>query len=366
MAFNDLPSLEIKEDSLFPCYFFYGEEIYLAQQFVCRLKDTLISPEGQGFNLEKFDLENARWADIIDLARTVPFFFSPWRIVVVEVSEGRADKPTLLEQNILREYLLSPPLKTVLVVILSGKIRKFHPLVKFFSSLPSGSVFLRNLRPLKEAGLLAWIDKRLQQLGKLASPEAKRRLIEIVGNDLQRVDNELEKIVTFVAERKVIDLDDVNQVCDWVKTFVAWELADCLEKADFKQTLIVLNRFFKEGVEPEYILGVMANFFRDLLLAKLRLRENRDKKEIFAELKPRLDPKFRSLYETKFKEIFALLDEFSDEDLSDTIGELSRVDALIKTSDVSPQVLLETFVFDYCARRGRPTGRKGPIWEGRD
>jgi DNA polymerase-3 subunit delta len=295
----------------------------------------------------------------------VPFFFSPWRIVVVEVSEGRADKLTPLEQNILREYLLSPPSKTVLVVVLSGKIKKFHSLVKFFSSLPSGSVFLRNLRPLKEAGLLTWIDKKLEGLSKLATPEAKRRLVEIVGNDLQRVDNELEKIVTFVGERKVIDLDDVNQVCDWVKTFVAWELADCLEKADFEQTLIVLNRLFKEGIGPEYILGVMANFFRDLLLAKLRLRENRDKKEIFAELKPRIDAKFRKLYEIKFKEVFALLDEFSDGDLGDTIKELRQIDALIKTSDVSPQVLLETFVFDYCARRGRQTRRRGPIWAGR-
>jgi DNA polymerase III delta subunit len=358
MAYSFLLGAEIREDSLFPCYFLYGEETYLAHQFARQLKDALISPEAQGFNLERFNLEDSRWADIIDLARTVPFFFSPWQIVIVEVSEGCADKLTSLEENILKEYFLSPSRRTVLIVIYSGKIKKFYPLVKFFTSLPSSSVFLKNLRPLKDASLIAWIDRKLEGLGKSATPEARKRLVEIVGNDLQRLDNELEKIATYVAERRVVDLDDVNQVCDWVKTFVAWELTDCLEKADYEQTLIVLNRLFRDGVDSEYVLGIMANFFRDLLLAKLWLKENRDKTEIFAELKPRIDKKFGNLYVTKFKELFALIEGFSEDDLSRTLEELRQIDLLIKTTDASAQVLLERFVFDYCSRRGRQRGKR--------
>lgn len=358
MVFSYLLAGEIKEDRLSPCYFLYGEETYLAHQFVRQLKDAIIAPDAQGFNLERFDLEDSRWADIIDLARTVPFFFSPWRIVVVKLSEGRGDKLSSLEENILREYFRSPSQRTILIVIFSGKIKKFHPLVKFFASLPSSSVLLKELKPLKESGLISWMDKKLEGLGKSATPEAKRRFVEIIGNDLQRINNELEKIATFVGERRVIDLDDVNQVCDWVKTFVAWELTNCLEKADYEQTLIVLNRFFKEGVESEYIVGIMANFLRDLLLAKLWLRENRDKKEIFAELRPRIDVKFKNLYVTKFKELFALVEGFSDDDLSDTIGDLRKIDLLIKTSDASAQILLERFIFDYCNRRSKKRGKQ--------
>ncbi len=365
MFFSYLLGGEIKEDRLLACYFLYGEETYLAHQFVRQLRDAVIPSDAQGFNLERFDLEDSRWADIIDLARTVPFFFSPWRIVVVEGSEGREDKLSSLEENILREYFRSPSQRTILVVIFSGKIKKFHPLVKFFASLPSSSVLLKELRPLKESGLISWIDKKLEGLGKSATPEAKRRLVEIIGNDLQRIDNELEKIATFVGERRVVDLDDVNQVCDWVKTFVAWELTDCLEKADYEQTLIVLNRFFKEGVESEYIVGIMANFFRDLLLAKLWLRENRDKKDIFAELKPHINVKFKNLYVAKFKGFFALVEGFSNDDLGHAIGELRKIDLLIKTSDASAQVLLERFVFDYCSRRDQKTGKKSFTWRER-
>jgi DNA polymerase III delta subunit len=366
MAFSYLLGGEIREDHLFPCYFLYGEETYLAHQFVRQLKDALISPDAQGFNLERFDLADSRWADIIDLARTVPFFFSPWRIVIVEVFEGREDKLSSLEESIVRDYFRSPAQKTVLVVIFSGKIKRYHPFVKVFASLPTSTVFLKELKALKGAGLFSWIDRKLEGLGKSATSEAKGRLAEIVGNDLQRVDNELEKLVTFVSERRVIDLDDVNQICDWVKTSVFWELTDCLEKADYEQTLIVLNRFFKEGFEPPFILGIMANFFRDLLLAKLWLGENRDKKEIFAELKPRIDEKFRSLYTDKFKEFFALVGGVTEEDLSWAIGDLQKIDLLTKTSDASAQSLLERFVFDYCNRRNRRTGKSSFTWKERD
>jgi DNA polymerase III delta subunit len=365
MAFSYLLGADITEDRLLPCYFLYGEETYLAHQFVRQLRDTLISPDARAFNLERFDLENQRWAEIIDLARTVPFFFSPWRIVIVEASEGREDKLSSLEESIIKEYFRSPSSKTILVVIFSGNIKKFHPLVKFFTSLPSHSVLLKNLKPLKEGGLYSWIDRKLEGLGKSATPEARRRLAEIIGSDLQRIDNELEKLVTFVADRRMIDLDDVNQVCAWVKTFVAWELTDCLEKADYEQALVVLNRFFKEGVAAEYILGITANFFRDLMLAKLWVRENRDKKEIFAELKPRIDVKFKDLYSRKFKEFFALVEGFSEDDLSHTVDELRTIDVLIKTSDASAHVLLERFIFDYCGRRNRQKEKKSLTWRER-
>jgi DNA polymerase III delta subunit len=359
MAFSYVLGGEIREDRLCPCFFLYGEETYLADEFVRQLKDALISPDGQRFNLERFALEDTRWADLIDLARTIPFFFSPWRIVVVEIRADSDVRLSPLEESIIKDYFRSPSSRTVLVVILAGKVKKSHPLVRFFSRLPASSVCPKEIRPLKEENLSAWMDKRFEERGKLATPEAKRRLEEIIGNDLRRLINELEKIVNFAAEKKVIDIDDVNQVCDWVKTFVQWELSSSLEKADLRQTLLILNQLFKEGVKAEHILSVTANFFRDILAAKVWLRENRDKKEVFSRLRPHIDEKF-SFYPARFKEFFSLVEGLSLADLRVIIAELERIDSLIKTSDTSAQVLLEGFAFSYCRKRiGQQKGKTG-------
>jgi DNA polymerase-3 subunit delta len=348
------------------CYVFYGEERYLADQFIIELRAALMTPDAPVFNVEKFDLEETRWADVIDTARTAPFFFSPWQIVVAGVSGETGGKLSSLEEKIIKDYCLSPSSRTVLVIIVSGRIKKSHPLVKFFSSLRSSSIVLSEIKPLPERDLPAWMNRRLGAHGKSATPEAALRLAEITASDLQRIDNELLKIVSFVGDRKVIDIEDVHQVCDWTRSFVGWELSNSLEKADREHLLVVLNRFFLEGEEPSLILGIMASFFRNILLAKAWLKENRDRKEIFAHVMPQMQERFGSLYVSRFRDFFSLVGEISVKDLNWFIAELERIDLAIKTTEVSqPQYLLERFVFDYCGRRSRPREKPGFTWRGK-
>jgi DNA polymerase III delta subunit len=195
---------DIREDRLAACYVFYGEEDFLAEEFIRRLKGALIPPEAQGFNLETFDLAAVRWPEIIDTARTAPFFFSPWRIVVVktveESREGKdarrakdaSGKMSSLDQKIIREYFRSPALRTVLAVVIAGRVKKTHPLVKVFDSLPRGAVVLSEVKRLKSPDLQAWMANRLAAAGKSATPDALSRLEEVAGSDLRRIDRELE------------------------------------------------------------------------------------------------------------------------------------------------------------------------------
>ena len=340
----------IKEETLIPCYFFYGEETFLAWEFVNELKETLISPEIQDYSVERFNLEDNSWAEIIDSARALPIFISPCRIIIVEVLKGKKESLSSRESSILKDYFSSPPSKTVIVIVFSGKIKKNTSLFKFFSSLSSAVVSLKELRYLKEVALFAWMDKKFLSQGKTATSEAKIKLQELTGNDLRRVNNEIEKLITFVGEKKVIELDDVNQVCGWVNVFSEWEIADSLGKVDFERSLIVLNNLFKEGVKPEYILGSMAKFFRDIFLAKLLLKEKSlDRKAIFKELRPHIHEKFGYFYTAKFKEFFSLVEKFSMRDLSRVLAELEEVDLKIKTTSLTPQTLLESFLFVYCS-----------------
>lgn len=352
---------KIQKGEILSCYFFHGEEIFIARQFVTNLRKSLISSDEQNLNLERFTLEESLWRDIIDLARTAPFFFSPWRIIVVEIS--LKEDLTSLEEKILKDYFASPSPRTVLVIIFSGKIRRSAPLFKFFSSLPSTLVYLEECKALKSKDLFSWVDEKLASLDKMATLDAKERLIEIVGNDLQRLNNELEKISAYVGEKRVIDLDDVNQASGWIKTFIEWELVNSLGKADLKQCLLILDNLFAEGSRPVIVLGIISNFFRDILLAKVWLKEKKkDKKEIFREIKPQISEKFGEFYVRKFHEFFSLVEGISLRELNRLITSLKEIDLKMKTTDLSPQMLLEEFFYDYC----RPPKKEGVILKQRE
>lgn len=353
---------EIKEGTLLPCYFFYGEETFLAWEFVNELKESLISPEIQDYSVERFNLEDNSWAEVIDSARALPIFISPWRIIVVEVPKGKKESLSSTEESILKGYFSSPSSKTVIVTVFSGKIKKNTSLFRFFSSLSPAVVSLKELRFLKEKALFAWMDKKFLSQGKTAAYEAKIKLQELAGNDLRKVSNEIEKLITFVGDKNEIELDDVNQVSGWVKSFFEWEIADSLGKADFERSLMVMNNLFKEGVKPEYILGSMAKFFRDIFLAKLLLKEkSMDRKAIFKELRPHIHEKFGNFYTTKFREFFSLVEKFSVRDLNRVLAELEDVDLKMKTTSLTPQTLLESFLFDYC----RPRKKERITWRER-
>jgi len=360
-VYSHLLRKALKEEDLFPCYFLHGEETFLAYQFIQEIKETLISPDTQDYNVEKIRLEESSWAEIIDSARNMPVFFSPWRIILIEIPQGYKKNLAPHEEKILKDYLSSSPARTVLVIIYNGKIQKNLSIFKFFSSLPPSVVLLKETKPLKERELFAWMDRKFASERKSATQEAKMRLAEIVGNSLRNLDNELEKLTVFVGEKKLIELDDVNQVSGWGKTFVEWELSNSLERADLSKSLTVLNNLFKEGIKPEYILGIIAKFLRDIFLTKLWLKErSKDKKRIFQELRPHISEKFGSFYRTKFQEFFSLVERIPQDDLNQMLKELEKIDLTTKTSDVSCQLLLERFLYNYYSRRkvGRITWKE--------
>jgi len=352
----------VREENFFPCHFFYGDEPFFARQFIEGAKEILFDKDGVDNSMEKFSLEEHSWSEIIDVARTVPFFASR-RLIIVEISDVKEVKLSSTEEKLLNEYFQTCSTQTVMVVVFSGKVRKSFPLVKYFSSLPSSSVNLEEMKALKDWALLPWINKKFQGYGKNPTSDAVKRLAEIAGTNLSRVHNEIEKIVVYVGEKKQIELDDINQISGWVKSFVEWEITENLESGEYEQSLLVLDKLLnKEGTKPMIILGMFSRFFSNLLLAKLLLLEKKkDRKAIFKEFKPQILEKYRDLYTRKFNVFFSLVDSLSLTDLNRFIAKLEKIDLLIKTSTLSLQTLLEGFLFEYC----RFLGEDRVIWRGR-
>ncbi|MBN1225183.1 MAG: DNA polymerase III subunit delta, partial [Candidatus Aminicenantes bacterium] len=304
-----LPKMVVSEETLIPCYFFFGEERFLAMEFIRNVEEAMTSPESEKAHIDRLSRENQTWAHIIDSARTVPFLFSTKRIILVELSRKQDENLNSSEKAGLKSYLSSPASQTVLIIVLSGKVTRRTPIVKFFMEFPSSIVCVRELKPLRGRILFSWIESQFQARGKSAAPDAQRRLVEIVGSDLARLHSEIVKIDTYLDEKKRVEADDVNEVSGWFKSFAEWEMTDNLESADCDQCFRVLDNLFREGTRPEYVLGLFVRFFRDVFMAKVWLKEKtKDKREIFKELKPQIQEKFGSFYKTKFKKFFDMVE----------------------------------------------------------
>ena len=365
----------LREDTLLPGYLYFGEEEYLAEEFVEDLKQLLASSSGGEFHLTRMDLDETPWPDVIDAARTAPFLFEPRRAIVVRVPEKRPgsdkgpDRKAVADgddvkaakhlsgtdQKILREYFADPPSRTVLVVVRAGRFKKDDAVVRFFQSLPKAVFSVTEMKRLNPAALMHRADERARALGKTLSEGAKRRLFEILGQDLRLMMNEVGKLAVFVGDRKGIEEDDVSQATAWQRSFQVYELDDALAAADFAKGAAILNDLLGEGERPEVIVGRLAGYFRNVLAAQTWLREkSRTKEEIFHEFFPSISTTYVDLYGRKYADFFGVVEGLSHIELNAVLNKLRQLDQRLKSSstrDAGDKILLEAFLEEYCLAR---------------
>jgi DNA polymerase III delta subunit len=373
------PGGRLREETLLPGYFYFGEEDFTAEEFLEDLKALLASSSGGEFHLTRMDLDEAKWRDVIDTARTAPFLFEPWRAIVVRIperksggdrgadrragaegEEGRGSKYlSALDQKILKGYFADPPSRTVIAVIRAGHVRRDDALVRFFQSLPKTAMSVVEMKRLTAPALMRRADEKARSLGKTLTDGAKKRLFDLLGQDLRLTMNEVEKLAVFVGDKKGIEEGDVDQATAGQRSFQAYELDDALAAADFGKGAAILNELFAEGERSEVIVGRLAAFFRNVLAAQTWLREkSRAKDEIFQAFFPYISRNFGDLYRRKYEDFFGVVESLSPAALNALLARLRQLDRTLKTTsakDTAEKILFETFLKEFCLARKKRT-----------
>jgi DNA polymerase III delta subunit len=365
----------LREETLLPGYFFFGEEDLLAGEFIESLEDLLAASSGGEFHLTRMDLDEAKWRDVVDSARTAPFLFEPWRAIVVRVperkagadagtgrkagAEGEEGKGTrylsATDQTILREHFADPPSQTVIVVVRAGHVRRDDAFVRFFQSLPKTAISITEMKRLTEFRLMQRADEKARALGKTLTEGAKKRLFELLGQDLRLMMNEVSKLAVYVGDKKGIEEDDVDQATAGQRSFKAYDLDDALAAADFAKGAAILDELFAESERSEVILGRLAAFFRNVLAAQTWLREkSRTKDEIFQAFFPYISRNFGDLYRRKYEDFFGVVEGLSPAELNALLGKLRQLDKTLKSTsskDTGEKILFEAFLREFCVAR---------------
>lgn len=372
------PGFGLREDALQAAYFLFGEEDYIAEEFVGELERVLGAASGGELHLARFDLDEAKWREVVDAARTAPFLFEPWRALVVRIPEpkpggdrgsDRRSAPgaecrgpkhlSSLDQKILKEYFAEPPSRTVLVVIRAGRVRRDDAIVRFFTSLPKTAVRVEEMKRLTEYRLAQRAEDEARALGKTLTQEAKKRLFELLGQDLRLTVNEVRKLAIFVGDKKGIEERDVDVATAGRRSFQSYEFDDALAAADFAKAAAILDDMFGEGERSEVIVGRLAGFFRNVLAAQTWLREkSRSKDDIFQAFFPSIPKSWPEKYREKYGNFFGIVEGLGPDDLDALLVKLRELDRTLKTTGVKgtgEKILFETFLREFCVARKKRT-----------
>ncbi|MFA4844759.1 MAG: DNA polymerase III subunit delta, partial [Candidatus Margulisiibacteriota bacterium] len=125
----------------------------------------------------------------------------------------------------------------------------------------------RSFAPWQGRELIAWLKERTQGRGKVMSDGAARILQEISGSSLRSLDNEIEKIVTYVGERTEINEDDVEKLASPGEVN-AFALLDALRAKNARRALDIFQLLLRNREDLFQLLGLLAWQYRIMLQLK--------------------------------------------------------------------------------------------------
>jgi DNA polymerase-3 subunit delta len=93
-------------------------------------------------------------------------------------------------------------------------------------------------------------------------------MYEMTGFDLRTFVNNLEKLITFVGDRKKITVEDVQNVLRRTKSDPIYELTNAMSERNIENTLFFLNSLLASGFHYLQIFTAIINQIRKLLIIK--------------------------------------------------------------------------------------------------
>ena len=216
-----------------PIYWIEGEEDYYIDQVLNYAEQRLLSESEASFNLSIFYGRDASWPDVINACKRYPMF-AERQVVLIKEAQHMRD----IEK--LESYLEQPLDSTVLVIGYKEKKldnrRKFAKLVKDKGVLVS-------TKKLYEQDLRTFAESLVHEKGLSIQPLALSLLVDHIGSDMQRIENELEKLAVNLGERKTISEDDVERYVGISKEYNVFELQTALAKKDTARCLRIISYF---------------------------------------------------------------------------------------------------------------------------
>ena len=315
-----------------PLYYMYGDEPYLVERGVKRLLDKVVSHDFRDFNLNVYYGNECKGDEIFSAAQTLPMF-SDRRAILVK--KGHELSAGALE--ILTAYVQNPCPSTCLVF--QGE--KIDQRKKFFTEIKKTGELVEFKRPY-ENQLGPFIREEVKGYGKRIDTAAADLLGYMVGNNLQELASQIEKVATYSGRREIVTVEDVKAIVSDTKVDSVFEYADALGEKNLAKAFRTLYTILRDGEAPLLVLAMLARHFRQLW----RVRELLDRKLASGEIAKAagINPYF-------VKKVVEQARNFRTTELKGIFEQLFQLDLAFKSGGGKPAVLLERMTMDVCGKR---------------
>jgi DNA polymerase III subunit delta len=322
----------ILSEKISPVYFFYGDENYLIDEGVGKIEKKYVTKNSASFNRDVFYGEESDASQIVITALSVPML-APKRVVIVKNFQRLSQQG---KERILK-YSQRPSPQTVLVLI--SKTVDFRKKVyigfKKYAELVECKSLYENQIPI-------YIQQFARDRGKSIHPRAIQLVQAKLGNSLQALINETEKLIHFVRDKNEITVEDVEELVGVSRDFNVFQLWDSIGQKNLTKSLLILKQMIETGESPVYLVSSLTSYFLRLWRIRALKKKNTPDNDV---------GKILHIHQFFVKSSIQQAKRYSDNEIRSIMKLLLKADIQLKTSYQKPKFVLELLIFQILMKK---------------
>lgn len=246
-----------------PFYLFYGDEVFLAEDAIKKLKAKVFEDSLADFNLDNFYGGELEIENLGAALETLPMMGQK-RLVILK--DAHLLKAAELEK--VAEYVSVPIDTTIFVAVFESVDQR----KKIFKDLFKKMTVVE-FPDVSDRFIPSWIDKITRSYGKTIAPPVALALQNLVGNRLIDLNNEINKLSLFVGEKKEIETSDIEAVVSKYRMDSVFELTNAIAARHTEKALKIQKYLLDQGESEVGILAMITRHMRILLLTQEALQK---------------------------------------------------------------------------------------------
>jgi len=259
---------QLKERNFAPVYVLYGTETHLRDLAAKTIvKFSFNDGELREFNESEYSANTENGVrDALAAAEQLPMMASRRTITLSDVRiAATSNRDNVKEEHepLLTAYLDRPSGSTVMVVVAD----ELNATRKIGKLLRSRAVTVE-FAPLDDDGVRKWAKAEFKKLGSTIEDRDIRQLVMLVGNDLRRLSNEIDKLATAALPDGLVTAELIEQLVPNTRELTNFALADGLNSGDRVKAMASLKKVLDDGAEPLMLLGSISYNYRRLMMVK--------------------------------------------------------------------------------------------------
>lgn len=316
-----------------PVYALVGEDQLRVQSVVAWLRKTLLGEANAAFNYHVFDGEDAGVDRVLQQALSFPMLASRQ---LVWVKRAEAMLGDAAGEDALCRYLENPPSETML--ILSSEKADGR---KRWVKAAKAAGFWYDMTPPSGRDLVSWVERAGRERGLALSQDLATLLVELVGEDLQALTSEIDKLATACGdETGSPDEAALQELILEQRPVDPFVLVRSLGPGRAGEGIRTFRRFLSEGRTVFELTPLLIWRIKQVAQVAALLDEGLDSRQI---------PSALGASPYAVRQAVDVARQWGRERVETAMAVVARVERTLKSSPLGGELVLERAILEICA-----------------